>query len=649
MLYQDHTANYPRLKTDAFWADYRNTYRYDGFLDAGIRYIEGRQLLDTTLWKRFVEQYRMADADYDEGWRGEYWGKMMRGACFTYAYTKNPELYRILTDSVEDLLTCQEEDGRISTYARHHQYQNWDMWSRKYVLLGMQYFLEICEDEAFAQRITRSMCAQLDYIMQHVGDGEGKKLITQTSDYWRGLNASSILEPVVRLYSITGQKKYLDFAGHIVSCGGTEVFDVFQAAYDDNFYPYQYPFPKAYETISCFEGLLEYYRVTGEEKYKAAVIRFADKVLETDVTIIGCCGCTHEMFDHSAVRQANTNNGVSQETCVTVTLMKFMYQLTLLTGDAKYADVFETALYNAYLGTFNTENAIEPNASQRFPNGILEPLPFCSYSPLTAGVRGILIGGPKLMADNHYYGCCACIGAAGNGMIPKMALMAAADGFAMNLFINGVTETFTPAGNAAKLTVETAYPVWGSVKATWSLAAAEHFCLRIRNPYWSKTTQVLVNGEAVAVTAGYICIDRMWNDGDTVEIALDMRTRALYPTPYGQQILMSKALLKGSFYVIPVFDVEDPMAKHHIALQRGPIVLAQDNRLGYSVDDPVTVKTADGYVEAAVQEVKTAPFATLLEVKVPLADGSEMTLVDYSSAGRTWTEESKMAAWILTE
>jgi len=648
-MYERNTANYPREKTDVLFADYKNKYAYSGFIDEAIRHIEEKQLLDTVLWKRFVEQYRMEDADYDEGWRGEYWGKMMRGAALTYAYTKNPELYSVLKATIEDMISCQETDGRLSTYARNHEFHQWDMWGRKYVLLGMQYFLEVCEDEDFAAKIIKSMCAQMDYIMEYVGEGEGKTRITQTSDYWKGLNSSSILEPVVRLYNITGDKKYLDFATHIVNCGGSEFFDIFKAAYEDKFYPYQYSFTKAYEMTSCFEGLLEYYRATGDEKAKDSVIRYADKVLETEFTIIGSCGCSHENFDNSVVRQANTTNGPSNETCVTVTMMKFMYQLTLFTGEAKYADVFETALYNAYLGSFNTENAIEANARQRFPNCIEEPLPFGSYSPLTAGLRGQLLGGPKLMADNHYYGCCACMGAAGNGMIPKMALMSARDGFAMNLYINGATETVTPAGNTIKFITDTAYPVWGDIKVTLNLAKNEKFVLKLRNPNWSKTTTVSVNGEAINVTDGYISIEREWCDGDVVEIALDMRTRAMYPIPYGEQIVMSKALLTNSFYVIPVYDIEDPMAKHHIALLRGPVVLAQDNRLGYSVDDAVTVEVKDGYVDTEVVENKTASFDTIMEVKVPLDDGTKMTLIDYSSAGKTWTEESKMAAWILTK
>lgn len=48
-----------------------------------------------------------------------------------------------------------------------------------------------------------------------------------------------------------------------------------------------------------------------------------------------------------------------QETCVTVTLMKFLYHLTMLTGNSKYVDAFETSYYNAYLGAINTEGVID--------------------------------------------------------------------------------------------------------------------------------------------------------------------------------------------------------------------------------------------------------------------------------------------------
>ncbi len=574
----------------------------------------------------------------------------MRGACFVYAYSRNSELYRILTDTVKDMLTAQDENGRISSYAVHHEFEAWDIWSRKYVLLGMQYYLEICEDEELSVKIIDSMCRQVDYIMTKIGEPqEGKIQITKATRHWRGLNSSSLLEPIVRLYNITKEQKYFDFATYIVNCGGADVVNIFDLAFEDKLYPYQYPVTKAYEMTSCFEGLLEYYYVTGNERYKASIINFTNKILESDFTIIGCCGCTHELFDHSTVRQANTNNGaIMQETCVTVTLMKFIYRVALLTGEAKYVDAFETSFYNAYLGSINTENVIEPTILKNHPDWNIEPLPFDSYSPLTAGTRGNGIGGLKLMSDNHYYGCCACIGAAGIGLVPKMALFTTKNGFAMNLFFDGSMESATAKGQKIIFKTSTDYPVSGNILITITLEKSEQFELLIRIPAWSKQTSLSVNGVPFAAEQGYVCIEREWCAGDTLELNLDMRTEALYPIPYGHQVLMNKVIW-GANYVIPTYDEEDPIAKNHIALRRGPVILAQENRLGYSVDEPVSIRVGeDGYVDVTLAETEIAPYEHILEAEVPLTDGSKMHVTDYASAGKLWTEESKMAAWMLT-
>ena len=66
-----------------------NTAKYSEAFDQFVRFVEQEQLLRTDLWERFVRQFKM-DADQDGGWRGEYWGKMMRGGCLVYAYSQNP-------------------------------------------------------------------------------------------------------------------------------------------------------------------------------------------------------------------------------------------------------------------------------------------------------------------------------------------------------------------------------------------------------------------------------------------------------------------------------------------------------------------------------------------------------------------------------
>ena len=635
----------------------QDIYQFNGIIDRSVTFIEEFQLLRVDLWERFVQQFK-EDADYEGGWRGEYWGKMMRGACFVYGYSRNSELYQVLTDTIKDMLSAQDEYGRISSYGIDHEFEAWDLWSRKYVLLGMQYYLDICKDAELASKIVDSMCRQVDYIMSKIGNSkEGKTLITKATRHWRGLNSSSILEPIVRLYHITKEQKYFDFATYIVDCGGTDVVNIFELAYEDKLYPYQYPVTKAYEMTSCFEGLLEYYYVTKEEKYKTSIINFANKILESDFTIIGCCGCTHELFDHSTVRQANTNNGaLMQETCVTVTLMKFFYHLALLTGDSRYVDAFETSLYNAYLGSINTEKVIEPTLLENHPDWCIEPLPFDSYSPLTAGTRGNGIGGLKLMSDNHYYGCCACIGAAGLGLVPQMALMHGNKGIRLNLYIDGCIQTLTPAGRKLTLKTETAYPVSGKVKITLDMEEPEQFELHIRIPAWSKKNMLAVNGvpmevdsDSIARNAGYVNMNRIWTMGDCIEFTLDMRTECIKPIPYGHQVLMNHVVW-GANYVIPTYDEEDPTAKKHRALRRGPIVLAQENRLGYSVDDPVDILVGeDGYVDVLFTEEKVAPYENMLELSVPLAGGRQMHVTDYASAGKLWTKESKMAAWMLVK
>ena len=252
----------------------------------------------------FAEQFKSNVDDPTHAWRIEYWGKMMRGASFTYAYTLDEELYGIMVDTVNDLLSTQDELGRITTYSIEQEFNGWDMWGRKYVLLGLQYFLDVCkeEDKELKERVITAMCRSLDYIISKVGpEEEGKRPITRTSKIWEGLNSCSILEPIVRLYKLTGEKKYFEFAEYIISTGFIQSANLIELAYEDKLSPHEYPVVKAYEMMSCFEGLLQFYYITGIEKYRTAIFNFAKRIIDCELSIIGCSGCTHELFDHTAV------------------------------------------------------------------------------------------------------------------------------------------------------------------------------------------------------------------------------------------------------------------------------------------------------------------------------------------------------------
>ena len=649
-FYEKLTANYPRNDTDKFF-DVLKDRKFNGWLDSSLNLITDMQLRDADMWRLFVEQFRTNPDIVDAGWRGEFWGKMMRGACFVYSYSKDKALFDVLKESVKDLVTAQDELGRISTYTVEKEFDGWDLWSRKYVLLGMEYFVEICDDAEFNAMVIDCMKKQVDYLISKIGwASEGKLQITRLTRHWRGLNSSSILEPIVRLYSLTGENKYLDFADYIVDCGGMDVENVFELAYRNEMHPYQYPVTKAYEMTSCFVGLLEYYRIRKNERHLTAIVNFANRILEDDFTVIGSAGCTHELFDHSTVRQANPYRGDprAQETCVTVTLMQFFYQLNLITGDPRYMDAFERSLYNGYLGAVNTDDAIDTTAAQMYPELKMVPMPFDSYSPLTPGIRGNGTGGLKPFRDGRYYGCCICIGAAGIGVAMKSAVLTGKNGIVINLFEKGEICQPLYNGGQVNLKIDTAYPVDGKVKISVDTDCDDEFEILIRNPERSKNTTVTVNGNVITATNGYISIYRKW-DSDDIELRFDMRARAIFPIPYGSQILMNKVIW-GANCMCPTFDKEHPSTRNHIAIQYGPLMLAQENRLGYSVDDAVSVKVnEDGYVDIVIPETKSAPYDCVIEARVPTADGGYFTVTDYASAGKLWTEESKMAVWFNTK
>lgn len=616
------------------------TFRPDSPFLADTDFIKRSQLCNVWLWRKFADQFRIAANDDERwlgqpnGWRGEYWGKMMRGAVLVCQYAEDEALHAILTDSVRDLLGTADAHGRISTYSREREFSGWDMWCRKYVLLGLEYYLEICRDDALAEQIIAALCRHADYILAHVGPAEeGKTPILETSHMHGGLNSSSILEPIVRLYSITGEQRYLDFAAYIVCEGGCKGENIFESAFADVKAPYEYAYVKAYEMMSCFEGLIEYARVTGDEHCREAAVRFGYKILETELSVIGCSGCTHEYFDNTARMQTKPPVELpSQETCVTVTWMKLCHQLLRLTGDPVFADALEQSFVNAYLGALNTHGITDRyDTKPLFPGETgtvtsYSPLTFDSYSPLTADTRGRKVAGLCAFRDDRsFYSCCACIGAAGIGIMGRSAVMETADGLSVQYYLDGRLQLTTRSGSEVVLNVETGYPYDGEVKITVERWDTDLASLRLRIPGWSAKTAVTICGSPTFAVAGtYMTVTREFAPDDCITLSFDRRLRRILP-PYA----------------------DGPDAGHYAAYAVGPVVLAKDARLGDYLHDPVSADVdADGYVPyTAVPAFSEIPDARLC-VELRQTGGGSVRLIDYASAGKTYAADSACAAWL---
>lgn len=282
-------------------------------------------------------------------WQMEFWGKWMLGTVAAWEYMHDSVLMEHMSMSVRSLIGTQLTNGYIGNYPIENQLTNWDIWGRKYVLLGLLRFHDISHDR-MALKAARG---EADYLLSQVGPG--KVNIIETGNY-HGMASSSILEPIMMLYAKTHDQKYLDFANYIVgewetpdgpqlitkALAGVHVADRFPLP-DKWFSPENGQ--KAYEMMSCYNGLLELYKVTGVPDYLKAVEMTVQDIMDEEINITGS-GSSFECWYHGKAQQT-VPTFHTMETCVMTTWMKLNYDLLSLTGKSKYADRIETTYYNA--------------------------------------------------------------------------------------------------------------------------------------------------------------------------------------------------------------------------------------------------------------------------------------------------------------
>ena len=581
-----------------------NVCGYSGKL---VKYTIDKQLTDDETWKIFVEQFRLF-SDHDKCWRGEYWGKMMRGGVLTYVATKDLALYDALTKTVKDLLSSADENGRISTYPPDNELIGWDMWVRKYVMLGLEYYYEICNDDRLKKQILDALIKEADYIVKRIGNGEGQKSIFDTSQIYGGLNSCSILEPFVKLYGLTGYSRFFDFATMLIESGLCKDFNLIQTFLSGKTPPYKLKHTKAYEMMSCMEGVLEYYEYTGKKELLTAVENFIGLVLETDYTIIGSCGCTHELFDNSTVKQTEYSEEVMQETCVTVTLMKLCFKLLLLTGKAEYARVIEHSALNAMFGAVNNENQTMKRAdamvySSGYPEKVEhEPYPFDSYSPLYMNRRGRKIGGFKKMQKGRSYGCCACIGSAGTAIAALEVALRSEDCLFIERFCDFKLDT-----HVGKVHVKVCGHAdeFGGDKSKFIVDSDGATDFAVRIPKKATSFSATIDGEKAegSIVDGYFIIkNRKWN-GEKIEI--------FCPQPVTAESLNGK-----------------------IAFTKGEVVLARDCRLD-EVDKPVRLKNGEPIV---YEKFDNQTFTSNVAFEIATENG-KIKVCDYAQAGKNYDDE----------
>ncbi len=467
------------------------------------------QLKQDGLWKQIVQVFRdHEDTDENAGanWRGEFWGKMMRGGVLCYKYSHDENLYKELKTSVEDILEAQTEDvdGRISTYHPTKEFKDWDMWGRKYVMTGLLHFYDICKEEEFKEQIIEGLKKHADYILKYIGPG--KIDITHTGfDQWRGLNSCTILEPMVNLYEVTHEKRYLDFATYIINTGGSFDGNMIDAA-KANLNPIDFPVRKAYESMSFFEGVYRYGKVVWDKSLIKAALNYFNKIAKEEITVIGSGGYEEEQWHAGNVSQTTSHTGQGwplrwgNETCVTVTWMRILNILYEETHDIKYYEQFETSALNAFLGALNVDNQkIRWYNPYKKEDTFVANFPFDTYSPICCEPRGIDAGGVvkflKPATGFETYGCCQCNAPASVGLMGMNACRAFGNKWYLNEYYKGVYSS-----DRTILKIDGDYDTKGNADITIQSKSDEKLILRI--PSWSNEPTITINGEKKTVAPG---------------------------------------------------------------------------------------------------------------------------------------------------
>jgi uncharacterized protein len=496
---------------------------------------------------RLLEGYRKRPGR--QSWDGEHVGKWLHAATLAWVYTGDPALREKLDYVASELTKCQLEDGYLGTYIEKNRWTEWDVWAHKYNLIGLTTYM----------RYTGNLdplptCRRMaDLLCRTFGDEPGKRDIIKAGEHV-GLAPTSVLEPMVLLYRLTGEPRYLDFCKYILRAweqpNGPKVISTLLTVKRVD----KVGNGKAYEMLSCLNGALEYYRTTGEPKILEACLNAWTDIVKNRLYITGAASygeLFHDNFDLPNV--ANVG-----ETCVTVTWLQFNAHLLRLTGEARFAEQLEHVVLNQLFG------------AQR-----------CDGSAWGYYVQ---MEGKKPYSSTLDGHCCLSSGPRGVALIPTFAVTTDADGVLVNLYDAGTAKLSLRDGTAVTLTTATHYPSDGRIELTVDPAEPKTFALKLRIPACCKNSSVRVNDKPVELPTGadgYVVVRQQWKPGDRVEL---------------------------QFKLEPSVVVGDHKNQGKVAVLYGPLVLAADEALlGPPTKSLSAVSAAGTSVAALGIEPEAAP------------------------------------------
>ena len=348
-----------------------------------------------------------------------------------------------------------------------------------------------------------------------------------------------MLELMFGLYEITKNPDHLILAKRFEH---RRIFDPL-AVGDDNILIHLH----GNSTVPKIHGAAKAYELLGENRYCDIVEFFWDSIVNKRSYVTGS-STDHEHW-YKPNELATQLSETTGESCVPYNMLKLTRRLFSWQPDVKYADYYERALFNHILG------------AQHPHDGAM-----MWYVPLASGFW-------KSFPSDLFL-CCAGTLSESYVKLNDSIYFHNDNGIYVNLFI--ASQLHWPE-KGLRLRQETSFPEQEGTKLVLSLDKPVNLALHIRRPYWAQSgVAVKINNkpQKLMIENEYIIFNRIWNDGDVVEIDMPM-TLHTHPMPdddtlvammYGPVVLagqlgvkdMTEEMIRGSVQPKPGESIEAP-------------------------------------------------------------------------------------------
>jgi len=351
---------------------------------------------------------------------------------------------------------------------------------------------------------------------------------------------------LTELYRTTNEKKYLTLVNKLIDIRGTV------EGTDDN--SDREPFREmdrvaghAVRANYLFAGVADVYAETGDETLMNALNKLWDDVTLTKMYVTGGCGALYDgvsvdgtSYKPDTVQKVHQSYGrdyqlpnltAYNETCANIGNVLWNWRMYLVTGDSKYADIVELALYNSVL------SGVSMDGTKFF---YTNPLASATNFPYHLRWEGGRV--PYISKSN----CCPPNTVRTIAEVSDYMYSIGNDGLYINMYGANTLSTTLKDGSTLKLEQVTNYPWDGKIEINVKELSIKSTKIFLRVPAWCKGFQFKYNGktpEMMAFANGFISGDI--RTGDKIELILDMPPTLIESNPLVEETRNQVAIKRG--------------------------------------------------------------------------------------------------------